>query len=39
MGDCLRGELNHLKDVLKKHVESGECRLRETAGDNPDSTS
>merc|ERR1719411_1428322 len=29
-GDCLRGELNHLKDILKKHVESGECRLQGT---------
>jgi len=38
-GDCLRGELRQLKDILKKHVESGECRLAESGGHNPDSTS
>jgi len=30
-GDCLRGELRQLKDILKKHAESGECRLQDGA--------
>jgi len=38
-GDCLRGELKNLKDILKKHMESGECRLSDVATNNPDSTS
>ena len=33
--DCVK----NLICFYRKHVESGECRLRETAGDHPDSTS
>jgi len=31
-GDCLRGELKQLKDILRKHVESGECKMGGAGG-------
>ena len=35
-GDSLRGELRQLKDILRKHVESGECKLGELCSSGPD---